>query len=137
MAAPTPIIKGITTIVWGTGTGNNASLGAPSGAIVESISVTPKNAEPVADIENNDGASVVEVLLVDGFDAKATCVYDDAKAWPVEGANCVLKLNVGTGNANAGQTAYTCLVVSQAPAVARRKEAMIELNLRYRPGVTV
>jgi hypothetical protein len=133
MAAPTPIVKGITTIVWGTGN----MLSNIAGAIVDSIQITPKNGGPLFEIENNDGATVSAGLLVDGFDAKVSVVYDSAKAWPVEGANSTLTMPVATGNANAAATAYKCLVVSQAPAPARKKEMMLEINLMYRPGMDV
>lgn len=134
MPAPAVIKKGITTIVWGSG--NSLTANSFASAIVESIAITPKNSDLVADIEDNNGYSALLVLLPDGFSAKVTCVYDAAIAWPVEGANTALALPVGTGNANAGYTSYTCLVVSQSPALARKKEAMIEISLVYRPNVT-
>jgi len=136
MAAPTPTIKGISTIYWGMGNANSPAFNV-AGAIVESLSITPKNAKPVAEIEDNNGGAAVIVLLVDGFDATVSCVYDAAKAWPAEGANCVLNLPMATGNANANTTAYTCLVVSQKPDLKRKTEAKIELALVYRPGVAV
>ena len=128
MSAPATKIKGLTTIVWGT----NNSLGSPAGAIVESISITPKNGEPIADIENNDGASATLVLLKDGFSAKVTTVYDSNKAWPDWGDN--VGLNLPTPNSNAS-TMFFCICVDDVPALARKKEATMEISLVYRPGV--
>lgn len=128
MSAPSPKIKGLTTIAWGT---NNA-LGSPAGAIVESISITPKNGEPIADIENNDGASATLVLLKDGFSAKITTVYDSNKAWPDWGDN--VGLTLPTPNSN-GSTTFFCICVDDVPALARKKEATMEMSLVYRPGV--
>lgn len=131
MSAASPKIKGLTTIVWGT----NNSLGAPAGAIVESISLTPKNGEPIADIENNDGASATLVLLKDGFTAKVGVVFDSAKAWPDWGDNVGLTLPTVGGNANAAPTTFCCICVDDVPALARKKEASLEISLVYRPGV--
>lgn len=130
MAAPTAIIKGTTTIVWGTTT----KLGTPSAAVVEAISVTPKNGEPIADIENGDGASVVAVLLDDGFDAKVTCLYDTALTWPAVGDTVTLSLP--KYGAVGGATSYNCILGgTPKPDLARKREATIELHLRYRAGV--
>jgi len=38
---------------------------------------------------------------------------------------------------NANAVTYTCLVVAVAPGYQRKKEAMIDLDLTYRPNVTV
>lgn len=130
MAVNTPTIKGVTTIVWGTG----SKLGSPSGAIVESINIKPKNPTGIGEIENGDGAGVVDVLLDDGFDATVSCVEDTAKTWPATGAAVVLTLPNGAG---AGSTAFTCYVLGLPDqALSRKKEAMKTLNLRYRPGIT-
>jgi hypothetical protein len=145
--AVTPIIKGITTIVWGT----NNGLAAPAGAIVESLTLTPKNGSPI-EIEDNNGLGAVEVELTDGFNAKASVMYDDAKVWPIEGANVALNIRYNGAAANSvpfgassvgqsvyanGVVTYTCLVVSVEPALARKKEAMLTLNLTYRPNIAV
>lgn len=131
MSAPSTIIKGVPTIIWGPA--NSLNL---TGAIVESISVTPKNSDPI-EIEDNEGFTAVMVLLLDGFNAKISCVYDRSKAWPADGANIALNLPVGTGSANANLTSFTCLVASQAPSPTRKKEMMIDFNVVYRPGCAV
>jgi len=146
MSTPSPIIKGISTIVWGSGN----VLAAPAGAIVDSLSLTPKNGSPI-EIEDNNGLAAVEVILQDGFNAKVSCTYDDAKSWPVEGANVGLAVRYNGASANAipfgagngasfanGVVTYTCLVAA-APEVTygRKKEATIKFNLSYRPGVAV
>ena len=139
------VIKGIGTIVWGTG----GILAAPAGAIVDSLQLTPKNGEPI-EIEDNDGLAAVEVLLRDGFNGKITCLYDAAKTWPVEGANAALAIPYNGASANAipfgegngaayanGVVTYTTLVASVSPAYAKKKEAMIDIAVTYRPNVTV
>ena len=131
MAVNTPTIKGITTIVWGT----LGQLGSPSGSIVESVAITPKNGAPIQDIENGDGASVANVLLSDGFDAKATVVYDTAKTYPALGS--AVTLTIPTGSGSGGTTAYSCFVCGDPDInTARKQEAKITLPLRYRPGIT-
>ena len=138
-------IKGIGTIVWGAGN----ILNAPAGAIVESLSLTPKNGEPI-EIEDNNGLAAVEVLLRDGFNGKIGVLYDSNKSWPVEGANGVLNIPFNGANANAipfgegngasyanGVVSYTVLIASVAPSFAKKKEAMMEYNVTYRPNVAV
>ncbi len=131
MAANPPTIKGVTTIVWGT----SGQLGSPAGAIVESIAITTKNANGIGEIENGDGAGVVDVLLDDGFEAKVTCVYDTAKSWPATGSAVTLTMPTpyGTG----GTTPYTCYVTG-VPEVntSRKKEATIMIPLKFRPGIS-
>ena len=127
-----PIIKGITTIVWGTAN----MLGSPAGAIIESGTVTPKHGEPI-EIEDNNGFAAVEVILDDGFNAKVHCMYDAAKVWPQAGANVVLNVP-NSAAANAAAVAYICLVVAMPEIIQnRKKEAMLQFSLTYRPGVTV
>jgi hypothetical protein len=129
MVVGTPTIKGITTVAWGT----QGILGSPAGAIVESIAITPKNEGPIAEIENGDGASVADVLLDDGFDAKVQCVHDRSKVWPMIGAAVTLTLPSLT---DAGTTAYVCYVTGVPPRnKQRKKETTITLSLRYRPGI--
>ena len=131
MPTPTASLKGIATIIWGT----DGRLNGVSGAIVESLQITPKNSAPI-EIEDNAGFTAVEVVLADGFNAKASCVFDTAKTWPLEGANTVLTLpNMAGGASN---VAYTCLVGSLPElALGRKKEGMITFNLTYRPGCAV
>ena len=143
-------IKGTPSIVWGTG----GVLGGPtglSGAIVDSLHLTPKNAEPV-EIEGNDGTAANLVLLVDGFNARAAVVYDASKTYPVEGGEATLALpfagasgtsvpfgagSSGQATAAGGVVTYTVLIASVSPAFKRKGELMIEFHLVYRPNVTV
>ena len=138
-------IKGTPSIVWG----SSNTLGAPAGAIVESLRLTPKNGSPIADIEDNNGASANLVLLADGFHGKISALYDNAKTWPTEGANVAITIPYLGANANAvpfGQGAaakyannaitYYCTLTSIEPSFARKKEETIDLNLEYRPNVT-
>ena len=132
MPVNTPSIKGVTSIVWGT----LGQVGSPlATAIVESIAVTPKNAGPIASIENGNGAEVVTVLLSDGFDAKVTCVHDPAITWPVLGATVALTTGKGTGYVG---TTVNCFVCGDPEiSTSRKQEGKITINLRYRPGITV
>lgn len=131
MPAPTPIIKGLSTISWGT----SSLLGSPSGVIVEGGSITPKNASPVADIEDGNGASASLVLLKDGFSAKINVLYDSAKTWPAEGDTVALTL-AKTGAAG-GTESFNCVLISYGHNPSRKKELVLEMNLEYRPGITL
>ena len=139
------IIKGSGTIVWGTG----GSLAAPAGGIVDSLQLTPKTGEP-SEIEAGDGIAAVEVILRDGFNGKAAVLYDQAKTWPIEGANANVAIPFNGANANAvpfgesnqatvanGIVTYVCLVASVSPAYKKKGEAMVDINLTYRPNVAV
>lgn len=132
MAAPTPTLKGVSTIKWGT----SSTLPNLATAVVDVVSITPKNAGPIGEIENNDGAAKTLVFLNDGFDAKVTTLYDSAVAWPVDYSNVNLAVPVPDGNANTAWTTFVCIVASTVPALSRKKEAMLELNLVYRPGLS-
>jgi hypothetical protein len=129
---PSAILKGLGTIVWGT----DNVLGAPSGAVVESCAITPKNGEPI-EIENNPGFTITEVVLDDGFNAKVQCLYDSAKAWPTTATGNVALTLVDIANANANAISYKCIVgATPGLTYGRKKELMIELSLHYRPAVT-
>jgi hypothetical protein len=121
--------KGITTITWGT----SDMLGSPVGAIVESLQISPKGGSPI-EIEDNDGFAATLILVPDGFDATATCLFDTAKTWPAIGAAVTLTLPTGWVD---GGTSFSCLLVDKQPQAGRKKEATIQLKLAYRPNVTV
>lgn len=124
-----------TTIVWGT-EGRLGTGGPGAGSIVESIAITPRNAGPIGEIEDGNGASVVNVMLDDGFDAKVTCVFDSIKTWPVLGAAVTLSCPPYAGGTGT-LTDYVCFVAGNHEiSLSRKKEATITLNLRYRPGIT-
>jgi hypothetical protein len=129
---PSKIVKGITTIVWGT----DKFMASPAGAIIDSGTITPKHGEPI-EIEDNSGFAAVQVMLDDGFNAKVHCMYDTAKVWPQVGAN--VSLNLPNTASNSGNTvSYVCLVGAQPELTQnRKKEAMIQFSLSYRPGVAV
>lgn len=129
MATPTPVTKGLTTIIWGT----EGALAAPIGAIVEGISVTPKYGDPIGDIENGDGASLSLVMLDDGFSARVKVTYDTAKTWPAVGD--AVTLNLPKVGAVGGETAYVCWVTSMPPELARKQEAKLEIAVVHRPGI--
>lgn len=122
---PSPIIKGLTTIKWGSG----GALSAFASAIVARVSATPKNGQSF-EIEDNDGFAKAMVLLDDGFDADVECVFDSAIIWPAVGATVALKRPSDSG-------ALNCLLTSREESNERKKEAMITLKLQYRPGITL
>ena len=132
MPASTPHIEGLTYILWGTA----GQLGTPAGAIVESIAITPKNAGPIGEIEDGNGATVASILLDDGFDAKVTCVHDTAKTWPALGASVVLTVPSYAGGIGT-TAAFTCFVAGNHElSLSRKKEATVTMALQYRPGIT-
>ncbi|MDE2105495.1 MAG: hypothetical protein KGL39_50175 [Patescibacteria group bacterium] len=148
---PLKQIKGIGTIVWGTAGVLGGSI--PAGSIVQSIRLTPKNAAPI-EIEDNDGITAFQILLRDGFNAKASVLYDASKSYPVEGANATLALNWNGALANAvpfgepgtnggtatvanGVATYTTLIVGVSPGFEKKKEMMVDIDLTYRPNVAV
>ena len=124
-----PIIKasGNIAIVWGT---PNA-LGNMTGIILETLTITPKNAMPI-DIEDGPGFAAIQSFLEDGFDAKASWIFDSAKALPAAGSNIVLQgPNLGgTGLAN-----YNCTFWSASLTQAKKKESLCELTFTRRPGI--
>jgi hypothetical protein len=126
--SPTIVPSGNIAIVWGT---VNAG-GAPSGSIIETLSITPKDGDPI-DIEGGAGFSKIQVGLWDGFGARATAVFDSNLAYPAKGSNVTL---VGPKmNGNAGTANYNCTFWSWGFTRSRKKEKMIELNFTYRPDI--
>ncbi len=111
-----------------------------SGAIVETLRITPKNGAPI-EIEDNAGFTAAAVMLDDGFDAAITCVYDANKNWPDVNASVKLQLPSWTSNMAGNVTAwsnYNCFV-GAVPEVdlARKREATISHKLHYRPNIAV
>lgn len=127
MPAPSPIIKGLTTIKWGS-TGAVAAAALTS-AIVARASFTGKNGSAI-EIEDNEGFAKAMVILADGFDANIECVYDSAITWPAVGDTVALKRPRDTA-------ALNCLLADIEDAQERKKEATLTLKLHYRPGVTL
>lgn len=145
------ITKGNGTIVWGTS--GIANGGIPAGAIIQSLKLTPKNGSPI-EIEDNNGIAAFEVILRDGFNGKITQLFDGAKTYPIEGANCTIAIswpgatanaipfgeaaaNGGTANYAANTVTYTCLIAAIGPSYEKKKEAYIDWDVTYRPGVAV
>ena len=84
--------------------------------------------------EGGAAAAAVQVGLKDGFNAKASGVWDGNKGLPAEGGNIVLVIpksdgtNVGTQNVN-------CTFWSWGFTRARKKEQLVELNFTHRPDI--
>lgn len=123
-----PIIKGITTIRWGSA----STIGTPSTVIVQSGRITPKNGAPI-EIEDMNGFTNTLVFLDDGFDADLDVMYDTALTWPAVADTVALTLpKIG---AVGGTQAYNCFMASFPPMnIERKKEAMITIKLIYRPN---
>lgn len=122
---PSAIIKGLTTISWGS---SGVATGLTNAVLVRG-SFTPKNAAPI-EIEDNEGFAKTLVLLVDGFDAKIECLFDSAITWPPEGATVALKRPRDGAPLN-------CLLASIEDTVERKKEATLSMSIHYRPGVVL
>lgn len=133
MATPTIKPSANIAIVWGTANaaaGSNANV-LPSGMILETLQITPKNADPI-DIEDGNGFTAIQVGLKDGFSAKASGVYDSNKIMPGEGANITLVVPKSDG-ANAGTENVTCTFWSFEVNRARKTETKVTLNFTHRP----
>ena len=84
MAAPSPIIKGITTLRWGTGSAGVVTGTALAGAILKKVAHATRGGDPTL-IEDNNGFTAAVVLLHDGDTLTFTCVDDTAITWPAKG----------------------------------------------------
>lgn len=135
MATPTIKPSANIAIVWGVT--NAAAHGvanqAPNGMILETLVVTPKNADPI-DIEGSAGFTAIQVGIKDGFNAKASGVFDTNKGLPAEGDNITLVIPKSDG-ANVGTQNVNCTFWSWGFTRARKKEQMVELNFTYRPDI--
>jgi hypothetical protein len=125
-----PDIIGDATLIWGTD-GQNLGL---TGAIVESATITPKNQDPI-EIEDNNGFAKILVLLKDGFNGKLDFVYDKDITWPAEGD--VVAFTIAKTGAAGGTEDFDCVVTSMPQQFTKKKEAMISINLVYRPNVVL
>ena len=151
MAAPSIILKGLAYLAWGT----NGIITAPAGAtkmstvIPESISISPVNSGPVAEIEDGDGFTKGLVLMDNGFNAAVSFVLErvnGTRIIPVLGDTVQLTIEqvyhssngAGTAADGVGTAAYNCLVVA-APAIEypRKGNATIKLTLAHRPLMTL
>lgn len=134
MSSPTIKASANIAIVWGTDNAANGGANVlPSGMIAETLTVTPKNSEPI-EIEGNAGFAAIQVGLEDGFNAKMTGVYDSNKAMPAEGQNIVLVVPK-TDGANNGTQNVNCTFWSWGFTKARKKEQLVELNFTHRPDI--
>lgn len=127
----TPVIKGVTTIQWGTA----GSVGSPNAAVLVSLKITPKNGAPI-DIEDGNGFAISQVFLDDGFDAAGEALFDTAKAWPNSAATVVLTIPNVLGN-GASISYNTFVACEPSIDLARKREAMISYKFTYRPQINV
>jgi hypothetical protein len=126
MPAPATIIKGITTIYWGTnGTTNGSALAA---AIVKSIKHTTLGGEPII-IEDNNGFAAIWVMLADGDMLELTCIDDSSIVWPQKGTSPV-------AFTIPGQASAKNFVVDDNTADREQRAAGTRvLKMEYRPGI--
>lgn len=125
---PSAIKRGVPTITWGT----DNVMNVPSGAVIQSGKITPKNGAPF-ELEDNNGFAFTAVMLDDGFDASVTLIHDSAKSWPDLNANVVMSLPKWGGN---GYQSYNTFVgATPEEDMERKREATITYKLIYRPGI--
>ena len=84
MAAPSPIIKGLTTIRWGTKSAGTTPGTSIAGAILTKVTHATRGGEPTL-IEDGEGYTAAVVLIHDGDTLSFTCVDDTAITWPAKG----------------------------------------------------
>lgn len=131
MAAEDPSKKGLTTIGWGPD-GWLTDTALDTEVIVESIQVTSKN--EIIEIGNNDGVTISEILIKNGFDAVIKALYDSAVTWPVDGDVVKLDLPHVVGPDSGS---FECLLKDITPEAKRKGETMLTLAVQYRPGVNL
>lgn len=132
MSSPTIKPSANIAIVWGTANSISSPSGV-SGLILETLSITPKNGDPI-DIEGGAGFAAIQIGIKDGFNAKATAVYDSNKALPAEGDNITAVIPKSDGN-NTGTQNVNCTFWSWGMGKARKKEATVDLTFTYRPDI--
>lgn len=117
------ILKGITTITWGSGSMTQNGLAT---CIVESISY--KGKPVIGRVEGNIGTEMAKVLVDDGFDATIKLLYDSSITYPVLGDTISLKSPI-----HASKLAVVVTGIDED--VARKKEAMWSCTVEYRPDL--
>jgi|SRR5581483_2907785 len=112
MSSPSPIIKGLTTIRWGTsGFGGATALAS---AIVTSIEHSRMGGPPTL-ISDSAGFTQAWVGLNDGDKLVFNCVDDTALTWPAFGDDLVLK--------NPGESGTKSFIVEDDDTnLARKRE---------------
>jgi len=81
--AGSPVIKGITTIRWGTSNPNAVLLGGLNTAIVKKIMYKRLGGAPVL-IQDNNGFTACLVGIADGDELQITCMDDTGITWPAQ-----------------------------------------------------
>lgn len=133
MGTPTIKAGANIAIVFGVKNGINIGANVINGLLLESLTLTPKNGAPI-DIEDADGFSAALVGLKDGWDGKATAIYDSAKQMPEEGATAtVVAPNTAANGVNTAN--LNCTFWSWGFTRTKKKEAVIELTFTNRPGI--
>jgi hypothetical protein len=132
MGSPTIKASNNISIIWGT---TNAALGnsnVMNGALIDTLSVTPKNGEPI-DIEGNQGFSAVLVGLDDGFSGRAACVFDSNVIYPAYGATVYVvgpRVDGTKGTAN-----YNCNAWGFGFSRNKKGQKTIEITVTHRPDI--
>jgi len=140
LTPPTPTKVGaLATLVWGTAPGGTAIAPVVTGIVVTSFKPTARNAGPVGNIENSDGALIESVYLDDGFEADVEGVYDTALTYPTIGSSVTITLPVTTTglldlSGGVVHKTFPCTLESNAPDFERKKEAMYRCRISHAPG---
>ncbi len=113
MAAPSPIIKGISTLRWGSGGAATGSTGVAA-AIVKKVAHATRGGEPTL-IEDNNGFTAAVVILHDGDTLTFTCVDDTAITWPQKG-------DIAQYQVPGWSAAKNFLIVDNNASLERKKE---------------
>ena len=121
--AGSPVIKGITTIRWGTSNPNAVLTGGLNTAIVKKVVYKRLGGAPTL-IEDNNGFTAVLVGIADGDELQITCVDDTTITWPAQ--YTVASFQV-PGQANA----KNFIVVDDGIDLERKREGEKNLTLNW------
>ena len=121
--APTP--QGLTTIVWGTGTG--LAMGSAFTTMI-CVDFEPEPNVDLPTVENCDGFTASRIPIRDGFNSKASFVYDSALTWPADDAEVLVKWPLYPNG-------LYHTVMKRTLKRSRKKETMIDYELQNRPGI--
>lgn len=133
-----PVKVASTTFVWGSKPGGTDILPLPTGQVAQSLKITPKNGKPVLEIENGDGNTIEEVLLIDGFDAELDVLVDTSLTYPACGVQAAATLTLPVAvhlSGSAKHTVFPCTVWAYSPSFERKGASMMTISVGHRPGV--
>jgi len=121
--AGTPVIKGITTIRWGTSSPNAVLQAGLNTAIVKKIVYKRLGGAPTL-IQDNNGFTAVLVGINDGDELQVTAVDDTAITWPVQYDIVSMKV---PGAANA----KNFIMIDDGIDLERKREGERTMTMNY------